>query len=178
MRLWVGEDRTLSMGFSIVMAVYFYFWIIRFVVHMFKNAQGLWWEDRFRPFCEGILNLILNILMVRHFGLFGVVLSTIIAMLTISVPWETYVLFKVYFKRSMLPYFVEMFKWILLTVFSGFIAYYLCQLVSMNPIMEFIIKTIICLLVPNICFYVFWHKSDNIQYAMSTLSRIINKKNS
>lgn len=177
MRLWVGEERTLSMGFSIVMAIYFYFWIIRFVVHMFKNAQGLWWEDRFRPFCEGILNLILNIMMVRHFGLFGVVLSTIIAMLTISVPWETYVLFKVYFKRSMLPYFWEMTKWIILTVLSGVIAYYICQLVSLNQILEFIIKTIICLLVPNVCFYLFWQKSENIKYAMSTLSRIIHKNN-
>lgn len=175
MTLWIGEERTLSIGFSIIMAIYFYFWIIRFVVVMFKNAQGLWWEDRFRPFCEGIVNLILNVIMVRFMGLFGVVLSTIIAMLTISVPWETHVLFSKYFKRSMKPYFLNMLKWIVLTLFSGFLVFIVCEQISTNPIVAFIIKVIICFIVPNICFYVFWHKSEHMEYAKMTFSSVMNK---
>ena len=177
MNLWIGESRTLSFPFSIAMATYFYFWIIRFVVHMFKNAQGLWWEDRFRPFCEGVVNLILNILMVRYWGIFGVVISTIIAMLSISVPWETYVLFKFYFKRSMLPYFATMAKWIVLTIVVGAITYLICEQVNLSPAISLVVKFLICLIVPNMFFYMCWCRSEHMDYAKSTLLRIVKRKN-
>lgn len=177
MKLWIGESRTLSFTFSIAMVTYFYFWIIRFVVHMFKNAQGLWWEDRFRPLCEGVVNLLLNILMVKYWGVFGVVISTITAMLCVSVPWETYVLFKIYFKRSMLPYFTTMAKWIALTIFVGGITYFICEQVNFSPFISLILKCLVCIIFPNIVFYICWCRSEYMGYAKSTLLKIIKRKN-
>lgn len=176
MSIWIGEDRTLPFYFSIVMAIYFYFWIIRFVVHMFKNAQGLWWEDRFRPFCEGVANLVLGVLLVKNLELFGVVVAIVIAMVAISMPWETRVLFKVYFKRSMMPYFKTMAIWLLLTVVCGGIVYLISNQFTINPIIDLIIKGIICFIVPNAIFYVFWRNSEHMDYAKNTIFKMLKIK--
>lgn len=105
--LWVGKENTLPVAFSVIMAVYFYIWMIRFIVLTFKNAQGLWREDRYRALIEGLLNLGLNLFMVQRIGIYGIVISTIIAMVVVSVPWETRVLFNKYFKCSVKQYYLK-----------------------------------------------------------------------
>ena len=76
--IWIGKNRALTEWFSLLMAIYFYFWMIRFGVIIFKNAQGLWWEDRFRATIEGVFNLVLNIFLVIRIGIYGIVISTIV----------------------------------------------------------------------------------------------------
>lgn len=45
---------------------------------VYKDAGGIWHEDRFRPLLSGITNLGLNLLIVKFLGLYGIVLSTIV----------------------------------------------------------------------------------------------------
>lgn len=69
------------------MSIYFYFWMVRFITLIFKNAQGLWRQDRFRSLLEGIFNLALNLCLVK-IGIYGITISTVIAMLVVSLPWK------------------------------------------------------------------------------------------
>lgn len=67
------------------------FWIYEYIMmaSVYKDAGGIWHEDRFRPLLSGITNLGLNLLTVRFLGLYGIVLSTIVSMTIISAPWIT-----------------------------------------------------------------------------------------
>lgn len=73
---------------------------------VYKDAGGIWHEDRFRPLLSGITNLGLNLLIVKFLGLYGIVLSTIVSMVIISAPWITSNIFKLIFKRSAKDYIV------------------------------------------------------------------------
>lgn len=156
--LWIGDTEIFSEFFVLLMALYFYFWMIRFTVIIFKNAQGLWWEDRFRAMIEGGVNLTLNIFLVQRIGIYGIVLSTIIAMLLISLPWETKVLFEKYFCVSDYDYYKSMLKRLLITMMTGFATYIICNLLIRNDWITFLFKVLICLIFPNVCWMLIYRR--------------------
>ncbi|MCQ2390300.1 MAG: polysaccharide biosynthesis protein [Kiritimatiellae bacterium] len=102
MRVWVGEQKPeLVQHFltPVLMVVYFYVNESRQMLQTFKSAAGLWQEDRWKPIVSGVVNLALNISMIRWLGLDGVILSTVFAFLFIEIPWESAVLFRCYFEK-------------------------------------------------------------------------------
>jgi len=175
MSLWIGSDKSMPYLFSILMAFYFFFWMIRFVVLIFKNAQGLWVEDRFRPLIEGIVNLALNLIMVKKYGLFGIVLSTVASMVFISLPWETYVLFKYYFRRSFWPYLFNMVKWTTLISITSFSSMFIVNLLNKETIGMFILKIMICLIISNLVYYIVYRKTANISYMIKFFRGLLYK---
>lgn len=66
---------------------------------VYKDAGGIWHEDRFRPLLSGITNLGLNLLTVKFLGLYGIVLSTIISMVIISDRGSHRIFFKLFSKE-------------------------------------------------------------------------------
>lgn len=171
-KLWVGQEKALSIWFSLLMAAFFYFWMIRFIVLIFKNAQGLWREDRFRSISEGIFNLCLNLIMVQFMGIYGIILSTIIAMLIISVPWETKVLFKYYFDRSPKQYYLTLIAKTVITVVVGTVTYLLCSLYKGGLVATLLVRAIICIVVPNVIFISIYHKSENFEYMIKLIKKL------
>ena len=174
--LWVGNEKALTNWFSFLMSIYFYFWMVRFITLIFKNAQGLWREDRFRSISEGVFNLCLNLIMVRFIGIYGITLSTIVAMLVISVPWETRVLFKHYFKRSPKEYYVTLITKTTITLAVGASTYFICTLFKGGLVATLLYRAVICITIPNSIFYLLYHKSEHFDYALSLGKRIIGRK--
>ena len=176
--IWLGSDKSLGESFAILMGVYFFSWMIRFIVISFKNAQGLWREDRFRALCEGGLNLFLNIIMVQFIGIYGIVLSTIIAMLAVSITWESRVLFKNYFEKPVKNYFKTLLIYFVTAAITGFITHTLCTFFTRNSsnIESLVIRSVICVIVPNILFLCFFHKSDDFKYMIRLVINILKRE--
>ena len=64
----------------------------------------MWHEDRWRPLICSLVNLVVNLILVQFWGLYGILISTIIAMLVVGMPWLTHNLFTVVFHCSWKPY--------------------------------------------------------------------------
>ena len=174
-KLWVGHDKAFPWGFSIVMSVYFYLWMIRFITLIFKNAQGLWMEDRFRAIIEGFFNLFLNLIMVRIIGIYGITISTIIAMIVVSIPWETHVLFSKYFLRSEKEYYLILLKNIAITALAGAVTYFFCIQFKGKEIIELLVRALICIIVPNVILYFINRRSDEFDFAKTQMMKLIIK---
>lgn len=174
-KLWVGVEKSFPWQFSIVMSLYFYLWMIRFITLIFKNAQGLWMEDRFRAITEGVVNLFLNLIMVRIIGIYGVTISTIIAMATISVPWETHVLFSKYFKRSEKEYYIIFLKNVIITLVTGAITYSLCAGYQGHLILQLLFRGITCIIVPNVIYFLLYRKTDEYSFAIEKGLNVVDK---
>ena len=88
----------------VLMVVYFYLSQSRQVLLTFKSAASLWRQDRWKPIVGGAVNLGTNILFVIYlppeYKLDGVIFSTILSVALIQMPWETHVLFSVFFNRE------------------------------------------------------------------------------
>jgi O-antigen/teichoic acid export membrane protein len=94
-KLWAGEDLLLPFSVVLLIVIYFVLYQGRRIATTYKDAAGLWWEDRFRPFVMAATNLISNLILVQFIGIWGIILSTILS-LCVSLPWETHTVLNTY----------------------------------------------------------------------------------
>ena len=174
MLLWVKEKLTLPFCMSVLMSIYFYIYQIQRTILTFKDAGGIWYEDRYRPYISMVINLICNICLVQFIGVYGVVLSTIIAFL-ISVPWCNYVVFKYLFFRSPFLNILKMIKNLLFTICICIVTFWICAYLH-NSFLGLIERMIICCIIPNIFYFVAFRKKDEFKAVEKYFHTIINKR--
>ena len=152
MELWVGKDLMYPFYIVIAFVVYFYINMARRTVVTFKEAAGLWEEDRFKPIISALVNIVLNLVLIRFIGILGVILSTVVSFVFVEIPWETYVLFKKYFKTSVREYLFEQIRYGISFAVICSVLYYICDLFVSSVINEFFIRGLFCLVLPNVFF--------------------------
>lgn len=166
-QLWQGEDALFDIPTMLVFCVYFYVQHNGMVVQLYKDAAGLWWEDRWRVVVEGVANISLNIALVKFLGVTGVLLSSIVTIVFISQPWQSIVLYRGYFKRLSRQFAFDQIKRFIITIIVCILSYFVAQLIpalviSRVTFFSFLLTGIIVLILPNIFFFLIWHK--NIYY--------------
>lgn len=77
--LWLGEKFLFSKSVVFVLVVNFYLEGMRASVNTFKEAAGIFHEDRRIPVIEAIVNLVVSIVLAKCLGTAGVFLGTIIS---------------------------------------------------------------------------------------------------
>lgn len=159
MKMWVGEKLLLDLTMAILFTFYFYAQTMGDMVFVYRTAAGLWWEDRIRPIVEAIANIVLNIVMVKICGLYGVILATIITLIGINFIWGAYILFEHYFKRSMIEYLKLQGIQIVLSAIACGLALFVCNMIG-NSIVGFALKLIICAVISNIIFLICYWKTS------------------
>lgn len=176
MLLWVGEELMFPFYIAVEFAIYFYVYQIRKIPVVYKDAAGIWWEDRFRPYVCMSINVVLNLILVQIIGVSGIILSTVIS-LCVSIPWENYMIFKHIFHCNSKTYYLKMSFYAFITVLICIATYSLCSLLDNSPI-AFFAKLGICLVVPNLMFILLYHKLREFSEAKALLMRIVlkNKK--
>ena len=175
MRLWVGVDLMLPFFTVILLVVYFYTWKFRDMVNVYKDATGNWTMDFWKPYVVAISNIVLDLILINYLGVNGVLWATIISVPVISFPWEVAVMFKHVFKRSPLMYCVKMLLYTLVTMGTGALTYFVCELLPNEGILNFIYKGLICLILPNIIFFASSFYLDEFKHAKSKVFFIVKK---
>lgn len=176
-KLWVGEQFAFSLIETILVTLYFYSWQFRVLLCNFKDAAGLWTEDALKPYVASLVNVVLNIFLVKKIGISGALISTIICMIFIFFPWEMHVLFKHLLEKSTKEFIMKEFKWFALWCTISGIMYFICSKISINSlIMSLLIKVVICAVIPNIIFFVFNNKTNEMNFVYEKLRRVVNDK--
>lgn len=158
-RLWVGEEWLLPFPLVILLAVLFYVWKIQDIVTVYKEAAGLWDKDKYRPLISAVINLVLNLLTVQYWGLYGIVISTLISVLMVDVIWVARSLFKIYFKVRLSEYYIRMLKALLINTGLGIFTFFCCGFLEcVSPFWDFLGCLLICLFVPNILCVIIYRK--------------------
>lgn len=174
MKIWVGENLLLSHETMALFCAYFFTLKIGEICYVYRQAAGLWWEDRYRPVIEAIVNLLLNIILVKKFGIIGVLLSTIISLILINFLWGTHVLFKYYFRKNPKEYFMSIIYYSFITILNCYITYKICAIVDYSNYIDLLYRFVVCSIVPNIIFLVFYFKLPYFKQSMNLLRRVVN----
>ena len=98
-KVWIGDNYLFPFLTVYLLVMYFLLPRLTTMTYTYREAAGLWWEDRFRPLVSTIVNLVVNILLVQIIGMNGVIISTLICTIFINVPWGSYILFKNYLRN-------------------------------------------------------------------------------
>ena len=177
MEIWVGKD--LMLGFSAVICFCIYYFVneINQLLNTYKDAAGIWHEDRFRPLVTAIVNVGMNLLTVQFWGIYGVLLSTVLSMLFVGMPWLLYNLFTVLFNREQFSiYFKKLIKYIMVVVFSCVSCYFVCQLFTFNKWTTMIIRAVICCILPNIIYFIIYRRTVEFQQSIQLIDNITKGK--
>lgn len=174
MYLWAGKNLMFPYYIVLEFALYFYVYQIRKIPVTYKDAAGIWWEDRFRPYVSMIVNLVLNIVLAQVIGVSGIILSTVISLL-ISIPWENYTVFKHIFHRSSREYYKKMAYYAFTVLFAGVVTFVLCSPWG-NGFLSLLIRACICLIVPNLLIVLGNFKGKEFQASKVFLISILKRK--
>ncbi len=174
MLLWAGEELMFPFYIVLELGLYFYTYQIRKISVVYKDAAGIWWEDRFRPYVCMIVNVVLNIVLVQYIGISGIILSTVFS-LFISIPWENYTIFRYVFHRGSRSYYGKMLLSGCTMLISGAVTFWLCGLLF-NDIPSFVLKICICMIVPNGIFALLNCRRPEFRQAAQMLSHILKKQ--
>lgn len=174
--LWIGKEYQLSFGCVILMCIYFYLYTTNHLMATYKDASGMWHEDRFRPLCSSMVNLFMNLLLVRYIGIFAIILSTILSYVLVNMPWLIHNLFKVVFKRSNKQYIVLYLKNILIITIAASITFLLCAQLPESGFYTIVIRLLICITIPNILFIMLMGHGEEYKGMLDIINKITKYK--
>lgn len=168
MELWVGRDLMLSFSAVICFVVYFFVRQLNSLFNTYKDASGMWHEDRFRPLVAALTNLALNLILVQFIGIYGILISTVIAIICVGMPWLLHNLFTVIFeKKHLFGYLKKLFYYCFVILISCFATYFVCSQINIGLISTLVIRGLICVILPNLIYLLAYYK--RIEFAESLL---------
>ncbi len=147
--LWVGKEYMLNDNYVVLFCIYFYVLVLSMIWATIKDAVGLWHYDRFRPLASSLTNVVLNIILVKFIGLYGVIISTIISYTFVAMPWALINIFKYVYKRDMREYLKKLAYYIIICILICIVVEFLSYFVKVNGIMELLIKATIAIVLSN-----------------------------
>lgn len=173
MEIWVGRELMLGWQEVVYFAVYFYVFALNKLLNVYKDSAGLWHEDRFRPLTAAFVNLGLNLLWVRSWGLRGVIVSTVVALLFVEIPWVLYNLFRLFFDRSLLKGFcVSLLKYAGAALLAAVLSFTACAAIHCGLWLKLVLCLGISVIVPCLLFYVLFGRTGQFAQALQFVDRI------
>ena len=178
-QIWIGENYLFQIDIVLVLTINFYLTGMRKSVMTFREAAGLFYKDRWKAIIEAIVNLVVSIILVTKYGTIGIFLGTMISSISVCIWVEPYILFKYSFNKKLSDYFKKYFKYLMITIISGAITFYLCSIINFGLYLSFFIKILICFLIPNLIIIMVFNKNENfifykeifIKYSKKILKR-------
>lgn len=176
MKIWVGENLMLPFTMVVCFCVYYYIYEINQLLNIYKDAAGIWHSDRFRPLVTASSNLLLNLIMIQVWGLYGVILSTVFSMICIGIPWLLHNLFTTIFeKKDMKAYVLKTIQNSVIVLIACMITYLITNFVSISDFADLIIKAICCCIIPNALFYIIFRKTSQFNECVLLIRKILKR---
>lgn len=174
-RLVWGEQYVFEFPVTAIICINFYLVGIRKIPIIFKESMGLLRQDRYKPFVEAAMNLVLSVILARFLGVFGIFLGSFLSMALTSLWVEPYVLFHYGFCMSGRGFWRNNIIYFAFSAFAITASCYVGTLYDGGAIAEFLYKILVCLVVPNLLLLVCFWKSPLLRELIGTLKRTLRR---
>lgn len=175
--LWIGGGFKIDTLTMILLSVNFYFQGMRSVNIVFMDCAGLMRKSMLNPVFEVVINLVASIILVNIIGLPGVILGTIISTVAVCFWREPYIIYRYYFKERKLRDFTARYAvYIILSAAVAVGTYFITSFIPRGGIVSFVALTGICAVLPNLIFFIAYHRTDDFRYLLSSAKRMLKRK--
>ena len=177
--IWIGTKYLLSDSIKYVLAANFYIIGMQNSVWSYKVTSGIFKQGRFILAIMAMINLVLSIFLGNKWGLFGILFATTIARLCTNVWYDPYAVYKIAFKKSPKSYYFEYIKNIIIMLITLCIVNFIINtlITTENIYISFIIKLLICITVPNLCFLLIFYKKKEFCFIKGYVFNLIKNNN-
>ncbi len=173
-RVWMGEDNMLAVGLVFCFVIYYYSMGANKLINMFKDAAGIWRIDRWRPLTAALANLSLNLLTVRWLGLYGVLLSSVVSIVFIQIPWLFHNLFREVFPRQSMGKYIRLFSGLTaVALVSCAASWLICGMFTLNVWSTLLLNAAVSFVVPNLFCFAVYGRNPVFRESLSQLKRLL-----
>lgn len=176
MSLWAGEENLLPTYIMFLFPLYFYILKMGDIRSIYSDGAGLFWEDRWRNILETIANIILNYMLGKYWGVFGIVLATIITVLFVGFMGSTIITFKYYFGNGMKTFLKNQLILLICSTIICMSTYVVCEKIIFESMyMSIVFRIGICLTLAPFLYWLIFHKTHKYKDAIMFLKKAIKK---
>lgn len=169
-----AHDFLLGKNILIITVINFYLLGVLNPNYIFRQTTGLFKMAKYSMLICALLNIILSVILGNFYGLFGILLATIISRLVTNIWYEPYILYKKIFGQNVFKYYKEQLIRITLLVLLIIGMIPILSIVNIsNLYIKILIKSIICFIIPNIIFFLYYRKTDEVTYIKEKIVNII-----
>lgn len=172
--VWVGKDLLLPYSAVVCLVIYYFVFEVNQLLCVYKDAAGIWHEDRFRPLITAFVNLGLNLALVQFWGIYGIILSTVLSILFVGMPWLFHNLFATVFeKKYLIPYLKKLAVYVCVCIISCVTTTLLCGTIHADPWVTLAVSLGICCVLPNVMFFAVYHRTPEFRSMLNLLNNML-----
>lgn len=173
--LWIGDKMVVNAVVINLLVVDYYMIGQRICLNNIKSAAGVYEPDKYVALLQAVVNLVASIGLVSVIGLPGVYVGTIIQG-TLSTVLKPILSYKVLFGLSSRYYFIDSAKYGIAVIAAYGICLVLKNLIMPNvTIMNFIIMMVVVTIIPNLLFFIVFHKTEEFRFVNGIVQNIIKR---
>lgn len=174
--IWLGERYFLGQDIAFIIAFDFFLYILLQAVASFRTANGLFVKGQYRPLITAIVNVVLSVILIQKYGIFGTILATVIA--RILTQWyDPFLLYKHIFKGAFGKFYTKYWLYIALFVSGALLTNYVAEtIVVENKLLNLMIGVVVCVVIPN-CWVLLWTvRTKEFAYVKGMMKKVIHRE--
>lgn len=183
-RVWVGEKMSLGAPVIIGFCLYYYILESGAIQWLYHQGAGLWYESRFIMLGEAVANVILNILLCKLLGVFGIILATVVSVFVTNCILCPKLIFREYFKNGKLrEYWKDHVEYAVTMFITAVASWLVCEgilpisMVEGREIGSSVLclggRLFVCSLMTVCVFWIIWHKSNRYTKTITWIKQMI-----
>lgn len=175
---WLGSEWVLKQPFSLLMGIEVYTLVNREYLSKYRNAMGLFQQAKYRPLFGMIINLIASVLLVKYWGICGVLVGTIIADWTTLMWFDPLIIHKYGFenKFSVKKFYLRNINYLMITIALGTILMLLTNNIFINHgWFTVIFHAIVCGIIVPITFTLIYKNNEEFENIKNIFKKFTKK---
>lgn len=175
-RIWLDSAGLMDKAFVILLGTNFFITGYTNMMGSVRFAAGVFEPDKYLHILIAVLNLVISIILVKFWGAAGVLVGTLICLLIKECSVLPYICCKYIFKFRTRKLLLK--QWIDFAIYAVLCAacWFICSSFTMDiAIVEFIIKGIICVVLPAAVICAIYCRSEEMKYFVERWKNLLKR---
>lgn len=174
MQIWLDAEYDLSQVTVIFVLIELFFRSIHYPLYMTRTAMGCFSEYKGLFATAAVLNVILDYILVKPFGIIGLYIATIICR-CITYFADIWVVYRQQLNRSVWIYVGMVAEWLMFLAVSGFIMTKIAMLITVSGLVGFILRGVAITAIYIVLYLLTFSRRPEFKYYLSMGKRFVHK---
>jgi O-antigen/teichoic acid export membrane protein len=150
--------------------------VVEHAYYLYLTGNGLWNEMKWSYIFSTVFNLIMNIVLGKMLGITGIILASMLSVAISGLIWQCLIVFKCYFRRSPLEYFIRQAIYFIVAFAVCGITYNACTYVVFGGWLGLLFEAGICICLPAVLFWIIYRKTEIFKSVEKFVLKVVRNK--
>jgi O-antigen/teichoic acid export membrane protein len=173
--VWLGENFMFPAITVIAISLNTYLACVLQPLWIYRDATGIYMKTKYVMLAGAIINIVLSIVLGYFFGIAGILFASAIARLSTYFWYEPKLLFKEYFETSVLKYYIEILKNVILVAGTIIVCFILFRKFIVTGWGTLLLKAMIVGSICGVVFLVAYVRTEGFQIIWNKMKSFLKK---